>query len=482
MIAGSDLHSRLRYTVARQNTAEAALSDRVYDCEKRILRLAEAREAVYLRLATRYLPELNAESVKTTLREVQSEVAKIYIERQARRQALEKEMIEAADRRTAQDARLEELERNRTAKAQEITSLKTRVAEELGGRAEYVALRRSLAAAQEGTRRIRELAESFHAMAGVKARSYESDRVFAYLLRRRYGSPAYRAGFLGRSLDAWAARLVNFSQQKPAYDILHDGPPLITRETADRDARAAELLQSAKAVERESAGRHGLLRALEESKGLDLQKAAGLEEIARAQADWNRKTTERTDLDNTKGSHHVRALERLKTFLKGEEISALKARVGPDELPAMERIASIDAEIRILKADSKALQQEQALQARRLSELREVERHFRMRSYDSTGARFLTGFDFDDYLLGCAAGRFTSAEVCLALDRHRYVEPPAYSSGSSDSFFSSPSSFDSSSSAFSSSDSGSSSSSFDSGSSSSSSFSSDGGSSTGGGF
>jgi hypothetical protein len=198
-----------------------------------------------------------------------------------------------------------------------------------------------------------------------------------------------------------------------------------------------------------------------------------LQRLAAAQEDWNRKTAERSDLDSTKGSHHVRALERLKAFLKGEQIAALRARVGVQDAGVVERITAIDNEIRIFKKNSRALQEEQAALARKVKELHQVESYFVANNYNSSGGGFTSALGFDSYLAGFMAGQFTSQDLCAAMHRHRYVEPSSPSS--SDSFFSSSSSFDSSgsSSSFSSSDSGS-----------SSSFSSSdsGGSSTGGGF
>ena len=135
-ILGSTVHGQLRHALARQRTAESVLSDRVYALEKRIAMLVAEREGAFARLAKRALPELNAETVRNALREVQGDVEKIYLERQARRRALEKEMIEAADRRASQDAALDDLERHRSAKAQEIADLKARVVQELQGRPE----------------------------------------------------------------------------------------------------------------------------------------------------------------------------------------------------------------------------------------------------------------------------------------------------------------------------------------------------------
>jgi hypothetical protein len=468
VILGSDIHGKIRQAVARQKTAEAALSDRLYDCEKRIARLVAEREEAFTQLAQRYLPELNAESVKTTLREVQSEVGKIYLERQARRQALEREMVDAAARRSERDARLTELEGRRSAKAQDVARLKEAVLEELRGRPDYSELRRSLSAAGEERRRVESLGTSFTAMAGAKARDYEANRVFSYLSGRGYGTPAYRANPLTRALDAWTAGKIDYVRQKTAYDLLRHGARLLGDEAAQRGGRVHEIELQTKALEREVAGRHGLVAALDEAKALDEQRSSLLEEISRASQDWDRKVQERADLDSTKGSHHVQALERLKTFLKGQEIAALKARASAQDTPLTERIATIDDEIRILKKDSRTVQQEQAALARRLRELHEVESHFTRRNYDTYGARFSNGLNIDAFLLGCIAGHYSARDVCSELDRHRYVEPPPSFSSSSDSF----SSFSSSSS----------SSSFGSSSSSSSSSDGGGGFSSGGGF
>jgi hypothetical protein len=482
-ILGSTVHGQLRHALARQRTAESVLSDRVYALEKRIAMLVAEREGAFARLAKRALPELNAETVRNALREVQGDVEKIYLERQARRRALEKEMIEAADRRASQDAALDDLERHRSAKAQEIADLKARVVQELQGRPDYPPLRQALTAATEEFHRAEHITRSFQSKTSQKTAAYEANPVFMYLLRQGYGGARYRASPLARRLDAWAAAKIDFLRQKAAYEVLTGGPGILADETARRRGLMTDHEERVKALESEVAGRHGLPGAMEDARRLDLERATLLEQISCAHEDWNRKSTERADLDNTKGSHHLRALERLKTFLKGEEITALMARVGVDDAPTVTRISTINAEIRILKDDSKTVQREQAEQARRLKALQQVDAHFVYRNYDSSRARFMNGLNFDAYLAGCLAGTYSAVDVCSHLDRHRYVEPtPSYSSSSSSLFSSSSSdstSSFSSSSSFSS-DSGSSSS-FGSGSSGSDS-GGGGGFSTGGGF
>lgn len=468
-ILGSEVHGKIRHALARERTTEATLSDRVYECEKRIARLVEEREAAFTRLAKSALPELSADAVRNTLHEAQSDVEKIYLERQSRRRALEQEMTDAVDRRTALDARLAELEGRRAAKAQQIEDLKTRVVDELRVHPGYPGLREALTAATEDFHRIEHITREFESRTGQKTAAYEANPVFAYLLRRGYGSARYHPSSLTGRLDAWAAETVDFLRQKAAYDVLRGGPALLADESARRQRARSEHEEKVKAIEREVAGRHGLLGAMEEARQLDLERVTVLEQITRAHEDWTRKSDERADLDNTKGSHHVRALERLKTFLKGTEITSLMARVGIDDAPTVTRISTIDAEIRILKNDAKTIQREQAEHARQLKALQEVESHFVSRNYDSSRARFTNGLDFDAYLAGIVAGRLSVFDVCSHLDRYRYVEPtPTFSSSSTSFDSSSSSSFGSSSS-------------FDSGSSSNSSFSS-GGSDGGGGF
>ncbi|HEV3028701.1 MAG TPA: hypothetical protein VG457_14070, partial [Planctomycetota bacterium] len=222
-ISGSTIHGQIRYALSQQGTAEAILSDRLYDCERRIARLTEEREETYTRLAKRYLPELSAETVKTTLREVQAEVARIYHDRQTRRQALEKEMVEAEVRRAKLNAELDELEDQRGVMAREIAGLKARVVEDLQGRPEYGTLRASWRAAKDEVLRVEELVGTFATRTGTRAQAYEANPVFKYLLLRGYATAAYRGGVLTGSLDAWAARKIEFHRQKAAYDVLHQG-------------------------------------------------------------------------------------------------------------------------------------------------------------------------------------------------------------------------------------------------------------------
>jgi hypothetical protein len=229
---------------------------------------------------------------------------------------------------------------------------------------------------------------------------------------------------------------VDFLRQKAAYDVLRGGPALLADESARRQRARSENEEKVKAIEREVAGRHGLLGSIEEARQLDLERVTVLEQITRAHDDWTRKSNERADLDNTKGSHHVRALERLKTFLKGTEITSLMARVGIDDAPRVTRISTIDAEIRILKNDAKDDPAGAGGARAAAEELQEVESHFVSRNYDSSRARFMNGLDFDAYLAGIVRGGCRRSTSASHLDRYRYVEPTPTFSSSSPSLFS----------------------------------------------
>ena len=66
-----------------------------------------------------------------------------------------------------------------------------------------------------------------------KRQPYESDPLFMYLWRRKFGTPEYRATGLVRFLDRKVARLIEFDEARRNYAVLIELPARL-REHADR--------------------------------------------------------------------------------------------------------------------------------------------------------------------------------------------------------------------------------------------------------
>ncbi len=66
-----------------------------------------------------------------------------------------------------------------------------------------------------------------------KRQPYESDPIFMYLWRRKFGTPDYRARGLTRYLDRKVARLIEFDGARRNYAVLTELPVRL-REHADR--------------------------------------------------------------------------------------------------------------------------------------------------------------------------------------------------------------------------------------------------------
>ncbi len=72
-----------------------------------------------------------------------------------------------------------------------------------------------------------------------KAASYQADALFMYLWERGYGTTDYSGGLLGRFMDSWVARVINYEPARVNYWNLIEIPKRL-EEHADRVAAAAD--------------------------------------------------------------------------------------------------------------------------------------------------------------------------------------------------------------------------------------------------
>ncbi len=84
----------------------------------------------------------------------------------------------------------------------------------------YQPLLTAFHAADDAAHAARRMATSAHEERDAKAGAYEADRIFMYLLERRFGSADYRAGPLARIVDGWLAQLCGFEAASRDYALL----------------------------------------------------------------------------------------------------------------------------------------------------------------------------------------------------------------------------------------------------------------------
>src|SRR4030065_2208079 len=92
MVSGSTVYKKIQEQISTLEGKVDRTGSQIDSCENKIDSLTGERETTYVSLAETYLPELTSQSVKQTLREVQSDVQRIFQKKQNSRKELETPM------------------------------------------------------------------------------------------------------------------------------------------------------------------------------------------------------------------------------------------------------------------------------------------------------------------------------------------------------------------------------------------------------
>lgn len=260
-----------------------------------------------------------------------------------------------------------------------------------------------LHAAATDAARIAERAAQKSALAAedlaAKGKPYLDDPIFAYLWRRGFGTPAYRAGALVRMLDGWAARVARFEPARRDYAMLVDLP----RQLSAHAGRMADAARDAAAVlaahERQAAGlapdaEHAALQARLDAA----ERAEDVAETALAEAEGARNGLAGTDDDATR-----QAVASLEGALAQAPLRALRDAAARTPMPQDDAlVARLERAAAERAAIERTLPQEQAEAAaawQQLEELRGLRHEARQRGVQGSG------FDIrDNALVGVLLG------------------------------------------------------------------------------
>ena len=437
--SGKTVYKSLSVQITSIETEHEALSANILSSQREISSLHDERELCFTQLATFYLPDLEAESVKSTIKELQGQVKKIYDEKMLRRQKLDEQIGASQDTRRRLDKQLHSLEHNLEEKAAERDSLQKNIAEELAENQEYIQWHAQAQQAQTRLDQNKKRYETFKADAQRKLQTYQREPLFTYLLQRKFSTSAYAGSGLTQKLDTFVASLVKYSQAKANYDFLCSMPDAIKAEVERQQAELDPLVGKIQRMENELADRRGLTAVIDDGKKIEAEKKQLITALNQENIDLQRYSQERKEIDNRKGAYHQAALGTLKDYLQGNSLSKLKqrARETPDKEDdgLVERIENIDKKIEDLKEKAKSAQDQQSTLAAKLDGLRTLSHTFNSKDYRNTRSYFDDGLDFDSFLMGYLSGQNTFDDLSTQIAEHQHWEPkPTHSSYDSSSY------------------------------------------------
>ena len=426
-VSGSTIHRKIKDRIVEVEREHSTLSSSVYEYENQIAQVVDERERCYGRLAEIYLPEMTAQAVTQTLKEVQKDVQKIFEEKQHRRKELESLIETAKVKREKLEDKLEDITGQLNKKAAERDGLTARIAVQLQGNTDYVALsneaKQTNARLEQNKARLQEVERDSE----EKLKAYKANAQFIYLANREFGSGNYNAGWLTRIIDSRVAKKIRYSEQKKNYDYLLAMPQLMETEVQRRQEELEAILKRAHEIEQAEAEKHRLPEVLEGGARLGRERNQFMAEVEALDAKYSDYVKERTELDNTKGEYHQEAIRKLKAFLKGRDIGALieKAEDTPTEEDnrILNRLGEIDARIKTLKYQSKEAKLHRDTVQEKLKGSKEILRKYAQNDFESERSYFDDGFDVEALLLGYVLGRYDYPHVWDRIEDQQHFKP-----------------------------------------------------------
>lgn len=449
MTSGSDVEEQINNQISKLQGQESKLNSTLHSYENKIDSLTAEREESYVSLAETYLPELDAQAIKNTLKEVQGDVQEIFRKKQLRRKELENLMQASTEKKGTLEEKLGKVTSELNQKASERDSIVKDIKAELSQHPKYPTLAKEAKTDKDNLEKNEERAKEVKADAQKKLPSYENNKIFMYLVNKSFGTEEYDSKGIIRKLDQCIAEKVDYKNSKKSYDYLRAIPELVDLEVSKRKEKLEEKISKIKAIEKEVADNHGLTAVLEEGKKLGMTREEMLKAVSKLNSEYESYASERKESDGTKDSYHKEAIQKLKGYLKGDNIAELKklARNTPDtkDDKLVDRIEEIDYSVRELKDKAKETRDEREKLTDKLKGLKKVMDKFRSNDFESYRSYFDSDFDINTLILAYMAGKMSENSLWSKIDdnHHFRVEHhDSYSSSSShDDYSSSSSSF-----------------------------------------
>ncbi len=438
MTTGRSIYNDLTSNVSKVQQEVNSLSSKVHSIESNIDDLMNSREDILSNLAKFYLPELNANTINTTIREKQSTVQAIFKAKQERRVALETEIASAYKRKEDACSNLnvinEKLDKAKVQRAELGNTYNNLLANDTEYQGLLIKAHDMNERIKLNTTRLEEVTQE----SKQKISEFTANNLFNYLLNKNFGTTEYNSSGLIKKLDIWVAKVVKYDVNKQNYDILKSMPELMSVELERRTDVFNQITSKGKEIEKKYSDKVGLTQVMNLGRDLAAQKTEILNNVDTYTNLHKQYLQERQSLENTKDSYHVKAIQELKSFLKSDSIVDLKRIAQETPSPEDDRLVykmeTIDASIRSYKDSAKKIKEELDSKSEKLNELESLVNQFRREDYDDSDSRFRSGLDLDNLMTGYLLGRLSSKDVWNDLSSHQYVESPAPSYSHSPSY------------------------------------------------
>jgi hypothetical protein len=427
MTSGSEIFRTIKGKIRELENQSSGLESEIYGYEAEIRKIVQEKEKAYVKLANIYLPELDAEHIQATLREVRENVENVFKEKQKRRIDLDKQIGETKRIDENYEKQISELSTELDKKASERDGLTKKVLQELEGDKKYCELKSVAEKARERLIQNEEIIDEVKEQAGEKIPEYEADKLFMYLLKREYGTSKYDSRGIIRRLDRWVAEKIRYDKSIKNYNFLQSMPKLMEVVLQKRKQELEEVVNKMGKIEEKVSDDKGLTRIIKQGQELEKKRAEIIEKEKQNQEIYDNAVKERERLDNEKGEYHKRAIVKLKSFLKGDSINELKERAratkGSEDDLLVDKIEEIDERIRYLKDEAKETKERRKELEKKIFDLMEIKRRFDNNDYEADRSYFDDDFNINNLLILYLAGKIAMGDLNSRIESSQHFKP-----------------------------------------------------------
>ncbi len=400
-IPGPTVHQQLMDAIKRLTEQWEQDRQGMHDVQKEYEQLDAERDDALRSLAEHYLPELTADAIASTWREVQSEISTLLLQKDDEDRSLKQELKQLQENRTATEKALVEATNVLDVAIQEQNEVSAVVEERLQEEPQFVELADRAAIAEVALERAESNLHEIDQDAARKLPSYQASTLFQYLYERGYGEKRYRSRGLTRRVDRWLARYIDFTKARQGYDFLKQTPDQMRKIIAEDRRSLNTVMEELERKRDHVANAMGLPEKINLTERFTKDRQQSLQTANFISESMNETESRIRDLSDPRGSYYQQAIELFRQTLVGFKSSDLKKRaeatkddLTDDQIVA--RLSGVESDRGDLQEASRDRRNLQKQKQDVIEELGRVIQRFRAAHFDSVRSHFLDKLSIDE--------------------------------------------------------------------------------------
>ena len=402
-IPGPTVHQQLMDAYKR--LTEQLEQDRksMHDVQEQYEKLDAERDDALRSLAQHYLPELTADAINSTWREVRSDISTLLLQKEDEDRSLQQKLKQLQENRTTTEKALLQATNVLDSAILEQNKVSAVVEKRLREDTQFVELADRAAIAELALERAESNLHEIDQDAARKLPAYQASTLFQYLYERGYGQKEYRSRGLTRRIDRWLARYIDFTKARQGYDFLKQTPDQMRKIIAE-DRRSLNIVMEELERKRDRvADEMGLPEKISLTDRLTRDRQQILQTANFVSESMNEVEDRINDLSDPRGSYYQQAIEIFRQTLVGFKSSDLKKRaeatkddLTDDQIVA--RLSGVESDRGDLQEATRDRRNLQKQKQQVIEELGRVIQRFPAAHFDSVRSHFLDTLSIDEEL------------------------------------------------------------------------------------